>query len=276
MRQRHTGRPVSRELLQYAADHYMSEPVESLEIAPAPPVPAPPPVGNRRLMAALEVLLCCGVPTQITIAALLALAGWTPADAQGRTQVPFILTVLFADTIAVIGLMVMLMRAHGESPRALWIGQRSVVRETLLGLGLVPSVFLLVVVLLNTLRLIAPWLHNVPVNPLEEMAGRSSVNAAIFGLAAILAGGVREELQRAFLLRRFEQHLGGAAVGTIVLSVAFGVAHFEQGYDAIITTGVLGLIWALIYLRRRSSLAPIVSHAGFNSLEVLRVALTGG
>jgi membrane protease YdiL (CAAX protease family) len=86
---------------------------------------------------------------------------------------------------------------------------------------------------------------------------------------------VREELVRAFLLRRFERHLGGAAVGVVVLSVAFGLGHFDQGWDAVITTGMLGAFWALVYLRRRSSIAPIVSHAGFNSLEVLRVAVSG-
>ena len=87
---------------------------------------------------------------------------------------------------------------------------------------------------------------------------------------------MREELQRAFLLRRFEQHLGGAAVGVIVLSVAFGLGHVVQGWDAVITTGALGAFWAVLYLRRRSSIAPIVSHAGFNSLEVLRVAIADG
>ena len=39
--------------------------------------------------------------------------------------------------------------------------------------------------------------------------------------------------------------------------------------------GTLGAFWAVVYLRRRSSIAPIISHAGFNSIEVLRVALTG-
>jgi membrane protease YdiL (CAAX protease family) len=43
----------------------------------------------------------------------------------------------------------------------------------------------------------------------------------------------------------------------------------------VITTGVLGAFWAVLYLRRRSTVAPLVSHAGFNTLEVLRVALTG-
>jgi membrane protease YdiL (CAAX protease family) len=96
----------------------------------------------------------------------------------------------------------------------------------------------------------------------------------MFAMVAIVAGGIREELQRAFLLRRFEQHLGGPAVGVLVLSVAFGLAHQLQGWDVGITTGALGAFWAIVYLRRRSSVAPIVSHAGFNTLEILRVTLT--
>jgi membrane protease YdiL (CAAX protease family) len=78
-----------------------------------------------------------------------------------------------------------------------------------------------------------------------------------------------------FLLRRFEQYLGGPAIGVLVLSIAFGLGHYTQGWDAVIATGLLGAFWAVVYLRRRSSIAPIVSHAGFNSLEVLNVALRG-
>jgi hypothetical protein len=151
-----------------------------------------------------------------------------------------------------------------------------VVKEALLGLALVPSIFLLVVLLLTAVRLFAPALHNVETNPLEEMASGGVANVLAFGVVGILAGGVREELQRAFMLRRFEQHLGGARVGVLVLSVAFGLGHFVQGWDAAITTGVLGAVWSVLYLRRRSSVAPVVSHAGFNSLEVLRIAIAGG
>jgi membrane protease YdiL (CAAX protease family) len=148
-----------------------------------------------------------------------------------------------------------------------------VAREALLGVWLTPLVFLLVVVMLNALRLWAPWLHNVPENPLEQLAGTSAGEAALFALVAILAGGVREELQRAFLLHRFEHHLGGSAIGVVVLSAGFGLGHAVQGWDAVVTTGVLGAFWALVYLRRRSVIAPMVSHAGFNALEVLRVVL---
>ena len=127
----------------------------------------------------------------------------------------------------------------------------------------------------NLIRTFAPGLHNVPENPLEALATGGAAGAALFGVVAIVAGGVREELQRAFLLHRFERHLGGATVGVVVLSTAFGLGHALQGWDAAIATGALGAFWAILYLRRRSSVAPMVSHAGFNSIEVLRVAMGG-
>jgi membrane protease YdiL (CAAX protease family) len=118
-------------------------------------------------------------------------------------------------------------------------------------------------------------LHNVPENPLETLAAGGATAAALFGIVAVVAGGIREELQRAFLLQRFERHLGGATIGVLVLSVAFGLGHALQGWDAAIATGALGAFWAVLYLRRRSSIAPIVSHSGFNSIEVLRIAIGG-
>ncbi len=133
--------------------------------------------------------------------------------------------------------------------------------------------FLFVVLMLNTLRLVAPWLRDVPVNPLEEIAKQSTGDALRFAVVAIVAGGIREELQRAFMLRRFEQHLGGARAGVVILSVAFGLGHVTQGLDAMITTGAIGAFWAVLYLRRRSVVAPMVSHAAFNSIEVISVAL---
>jgi membrane protease YdiL (CAAX protease family) len=245
---------------------------------PDPALTAPAPLPTRvprRLVALSEVVLCSSVPTQFALGALLAMSGFEPLDVSGQLSLPFVLTLSLADTLLLIVLMVLLMRAHGESASALWLGERPLKREAAIGLLLIPLVFVIVVVLLNGLRLWAPWLHNVPTNPLEQLAAGGATEAAMFGLVAIFAGGVREELQRAFLLHRFEQHLGGARVGVVILSVAFGLGHFVQGWDAAVTTGTLGFFWAVVYLRRRSSVAPVVSHAGFNALEILRVAVVG-
>jgi membrane protease YdiL (CAAX protease family) len=223
-----------------------------------------------------EIFLCSSLPTQIILQTLMVQAGWNPLTAAGAFSLPFVVTMSLADTVLLIVLMVVLTRAHGDSVSELWLGRRPILREALLGIAFVPIVFMLVLVLLNGLRLAAPWLHNVQTNPLEDLARGGAMNAVAFGLVAILAGGVREELQRAFLLRRFERHLGGGAVGVVVLSLLFGLGHLLQGWDAAIATGVLGAFWAVMYLWRRSSVAPLVSHAGFNSLEVFRVAMGAG
>jgi membrane protease YdiL (CAAX protease family) len=227
-----------------------------------------------RLVALLEILLCSSVPTQLALTGALNVAGLQAYDSPNHLSLKFVLVLSLADTALLAALMVFITKAHGESVRELWLGRGPVRRELIRGLLLIPVVFIVVVVLLNVLRLTVPWLHNVETNPLEELATTPG-EAAMFAVVAIVAGGVREELQRAFLLRRFELHLGGAIVGVIVLSVAFGLGHIVQGWDAVITTGVLGAFWAIVYLRRRSAVAPLISHSGFNSLEILRVAITG-
>ena len=229
---------------------------------------------SPRLAAIAEIIVCSSVPTQLLIASLLRMAGWMPIDESGQLSLAFVVTLSAADTIILIGLMVILTIARGERVSELWLGSRPFGREARIGALLVPVVFFLVVLLLSALMTLAPWLHNVPTNPLENMA-TTAAGAAVLAVVAIFAGGVREELQRAFLLRRFERHLGGAVVGVVVLSVAFGLGHIVQGWDAVVTTGLLGAFWAVLYLRRGSAVAPLVSHAGFNTLEVLRVAIWG-
>jgi membrane protease YdiL (CAAX protease family) len=232
--------------------------------------------GHPRLIAFGEVLLCSGVPTQLVIAQLLALLGF-PVPTAGQPLPPsFVVALSLTDTAVLGTLMVVLTRMHGERLRDLWLGPRSPWREALLGLSLIPALLIAVVILLNLLHLVAPWLRTVPENPLEQLATLGRMQALALAVVAIVAGGVREELQRAFVLVRFERHLGGQLTGVLVVSTVFGLLHAVQGADAMVVTGLLGAAWAVLYFRRRSVIAPLVSHAGFNALQVLRVAIVGG
>ncbi len=38
----------------------------------------------------------------------------------------------------------------------------------------------------------------------------------------------------------------------------------------MIATGLLGAFWGVIYLARRSIVAPMVSHAGFNLAQLVK------
>jgi membrane protease YdiL (CAAX protease family) len=228
--------------------------------------------GTPRLQALLEMALCSSVPTQLAIAWTLRVAGWSPVDDKGNLQLGFVTALTLLDTLTLVGLMVFLLRAGGQRPSTLWLGTRPVAGEIVKGILHMPIVFSIGAALLLTMRALTPQLHNVDVNPFQALAGDSVQEAVMLALVAIVAGGVREELQRAFLLDRFERHLGPAWLGVVVLSTAFGLGHLLQGRDAAVATGAMGAFWAVVYLRRRSSIAPMVSHGLFNSLEVILIA----
>jgi membrane protease YdiL (CAAX protease family) len=249
--------------------------IEAVSAVELEPLPQQLTAWQQRLLALLEVLLCSSLPTQLVIASILAAIGVAPRIGD-QLSITFVFLLSLTDTVVLIALMVALTRAHGDSPWLLWRGRAPLAGEIVVGLMLVPAAVFMVAILIGTIRTFVPGLHNVPENPLEALATGGAGGAAMFGVVAIVAGGIREELQRAFLLQRFERHLGGATVGVIVLSTAFGLGHALQGWDAAIATGTLGAFWAILYLRRRSSVAPIISHAGFNSIEVFRVAMGGG
>ena len=250
---------------------------------PVPPYQPLPPAGQSlppagrgihpRAAALIEVIACSGLPTQLAIAGVLALAGIAPYDSQGRLSPAYVFALPLADAVVLLTLITAFLHLHGESLSDL-LGRRSVVFEGVVGLLHIPLVFLLAVTVMLAVRLFVPALQDVERNPFESLVS-SPANAWVFVLVAVIGGGVREEIQRAFILHRFRQHLGGAAVGLVLFSLIFGLGHSLQGTDVAITTGVLGLFWGIVYLRRRSVVAPMVSHSGFNSAEIFRFAMFG-
>jgi membrane protease YdiL (CAAX protease family) len=227
-----------------------------------------------RIISVLEVLLCSSYPTQWVIAGALPALGIAPRTADGQLSIWFVSSLALADTVALIGLICLFLAARGESIRGLLLGSRPIRPEAMSGLRLIPVALVIAMAALGLSQLAAPWLRTVVRNPLRDLAD-TWFDASIFGLVVIVAGGVREEVQRAFLLDRFERSLGGKAVGVVVTSASFGAGHAVQGLDAAFATGLLGAFWAVTYLRRRSIVAPMISHAGFNILELAR-AVAGG
>jgi membrane protease YdiL (CAAX protease family) len=227
-----------------------------------------------RLIAFLEVLLCSGLPTQLAIGGLLAAVGLPPYDGEHRLVPAFVIALSLFDAAVIVGLVWMFLRMHGERPRAVLLGSRPLAPEAIRGVVHVPVLFLIVVVVMVTVQRGAPWLHNVDQNPFEGLLG-GAWNAAVFTVVAVVGGGVREEVQRAFILHRFEQHLGGRHLGLVLSSIAFGLGHVIQGRDVAIATALLGAFWGWTYLRRGSIASTVVSHSGFNAAEVFRYTFYG-
>jgi membrane protease YdiL (CAAX protease family) len=245
-------------------------PVDDAQIAPQKSV-----LPIERVAAALEVILCSGFPTQLVVITVLSTFGVKAHLGDGHLASSFIFALTLADTVLLVGLVFFFLRSHRESARAALFAQRSTMTEILLGIGIIPASFLLVIVVLAAVQAADPALHNVPQNPFADLA-RTRGAAVMFGFVVMVAGGVREEIQRGFILHRFEQYLGGGPLGLTLFSVVFGLGHVEQGYDVAVATAALGAFWGALYLRRRSVVAPMVAHAGFNLAQVVKFFFLGG
>jgi membrane protease YdiL (CAAX protease family) len=233
-----------------------------------------PPIFAERAVALLEVLLCSDYPTQLALTAILLRLGIPLQRPDGGLSLQFVATLSLIDAALLVALILLFLRAHGEEPRTVLIGVRPIGRELRVGVGLIVAAFVIAGIVLGALLRFAPQLHTVTNNPLTDLM-RTPGETALFAVVVVVAGGIREEIQRAFLMHRFERWLGGSAIGVVATSIVFGIGHLAQGLDAAITTASLGAFWAVVYLRRRSAVAPIVSHSGFNLLQLVQFLATG-
>ena len=145
--------------------------------------------------------MCSSYPTQLVVAGALAAAGVPGVKADGSLNALFVIAVSLGDATLVVALITWFIRRNGESMARVFVAGRPVWREVGLGVGLAPLVLLGVSLLVAAIRAAMPVLHNVPTNPMGALM-RDPVLAVTFAVVVVLAGGVREELQRGFQLHR--------------------------------------------------------------------------
>jgi membrane protease YdiL (CAAX protease family) len=243
-------------------------PFESHDEPPA----SEPPLLVARIVAAFEVLLASGYPTQVALGGTFKALGYGPFTATGDLATSYVVGVSLVDALLVVGLVLLFLISHGERPRDVIVGRRSIVPEILAGVPLILVALGIAFGVLIVVQFAAPSLHTVETNPLQALL-KSPRDAWLFAAVVVFAGGVREEVQRAFILHRFDVWLGGGPIGLVITSIAFGAGHLLQGFDAAIATGLLGAFWGVVYLRRRSAIAPMVSHTGFDLVQIVQFLL---
>jgi membrane protease YdiL (CAAX protease family) len=65
-------------------------------------------------------------------------------------------------------------------------------------------------------------------------------------------------------------------VAVVLSAVIFSLGHGYEGLAGVVTVGVMGLVFALIYLWRRSLVTPIVMHFLQDFISVVLLPLLGG
>jgi membrane protease YdiL (CAAX protease family) len=219
-----------------------------------------------RLLAFLEVFFLSGIVSSIFAALIFAALYRKNIDLTSADTNILSVFLLLESAITFLFLLVIL-KVHRETISGLglyWIRWKA---NFFIGLSLVPFLLIVNLVVAAIFKVFLPKYY-LEQNPLMDTI-QTPFQLGLFIFVSITAGALKEELQRAFILRRFERYLGGAGLGLLLWSFAFGAGHYVQGVQGIVTTTILGFAFGLIYLLRGSLIGPIVAHAVYNTLALL-------
>ncbi|HEY2933828.1 MAG TPA: type II CAAX endopeptidase family protein [Acidobacteriota bacterium] len=232
--------------------------------APAPPAAVA--TMADRLRAAAEIALATDLPGTLLLQIGLLALGFKSQDLMHSSR--WLVVFVLCNSFLVLGMIALLLKARNESWRVLFGTPRSWRHEVAVALLLVPALFLATIMVAVFFRQFLPQMVTKE-NRLLALI-QTPADVAFFLLVSIVAGGIKEEVQRAFVLRRFEKYLGGIFLGLAVWSVYFGIGHAPmQGFDNAVGAGVLGLIFGLIYIWRQNLITPIVLHAVYDATVII-------
>ena len=217
-----------------------------------------------RIQALLEVLLVSGLVSSLFAAIPFSIGKRPDALLQNARMVAGFILV---EAVITLLFLFVLLRAHRETLADFGLSSRRWASHTMVGLAVIPGLFATNIVIAEIFRRYFPAYY-IDRNPLIDLIKTPS-DLALFLFSALLAGGIKEELQRAFILTRFRQHLGGAWLGLALWSVAFAAGHYLQGAQGVVVAGILGAIFGVLYLARNSIVAPIVSHAAYDAIVLV-------
>lgn len=190
-----------------------------------------------------------------------------PAPVIPHDTASLLLQIAFVKVLT-FTLLILLLKGQGDNFKT--IGWRS----TQWGVQLLRGVLfgLLTFVLINVL--LTPFLNTL--FPSEStgpgiMAHFSDASFLwLWLISAILGGGLVEEFQRIFILTRFEKWRGKKLILLVLLidAISFGIGHAYQGMAGAASVGLTGIIFGLIYLRKRSFIETFTAHALYDVIGI--------
>jgi uncharacterized protein len=107
----------------------------------------------------------------------------------------------------------------------------------------------------------SPEKLNKSLDRVRRLIPKTPTERAVWILVSISAGVCEEILYRGWLLSLFAATLGSVWFGLLISSIIFGLAHAYQGRNGILGTGVLGIIFGLLFIFSGSLIPGQVLHA---------------
>lgn len=166
-------------------------------------------------------------------------------------------STIFRD-LALVSLIAFFLWRNGESPERIgWTG-RAFWNNMILGAVLFPVVLVGASALETILR--ASGLSGPPETTPGFLLPHGLDQIALAVVLVIVVAISEEIIFRGYLITRTVGTTQSRVFAVLLSSTIFSLGHGYEGTAGLVTVGVLGLVFALLYVWRRSLVAPIVIH----------------
>ncbi len=192
-----------------------------------------------------------------------------------QTRLSFVLVALstiFRD-LGLVALILFFLWRNREPLTNIGWTLRNVWTDVSLGVGLFISTFFALGWLESVLRAIG---LSAPAAPLPSfLSPAGPIQALLAFVLVVVVATAEETIFRGYLLLRLEAVSQSTTVAVILSAVIFSLGHGYEGGAGVVTVGVMGVIFALVYIWRRSLVAPITMHFLQDFLAIVLLPLLG-
>ncbi|MHB0870417.1 MAG: CPBP family intramembrane glutamic endopeptidase [Chloroflexota bacterium] len=193
----------------------------------------------------------------------------------GTPQVGFALlavSTIFRD-LALVALIAFFLWRNGESSERIGWTNQEVGTNLLLGVLLFPAILIgaaALGALLRSLGLSGPA-ESTPSFLLPQSYAEIALGVVLVAVVAVS----EETIFRGYLITRLVGVTGNVPLAVILSTVVFSLGHGYEGTAGIVAVGAMGLIFALLFVWRRSLVAPTVIHFLNNFVGIVLLPLLG-
>jgi membrane protease YdiL (CAAX protease family) len=160
--------------------------------------------------------------------------------------------------LGLVGLILFFLWRNGEPVDSIGWTSRKIREEIALGLWLFVPLFYGMILLEQALQAIG---LSAPAAPLPSfLAAKGMAQSLLASLLVIVVAAAEETIFRGYLILRLQAVTARPAAAVVLSAVIFALGHGYEGSAGVVTVGVMGLAFALVYLWRQSLVAPMVMH----------------
>jgi uncharacterized protein len=226
------------------------------------PTTAVPRPGRNVELAEIAVFLFLIVPSMIL--SLFAVR-------QGQLGFALVAAASIFRDAALVALILYFLWRNGEPITRIGWSWRRPVREVLVGIACFIPVYVGAELVEGALLLLG---FSAPKTPLPSFLKEQGSAESILAVVLVVVVAIAEEtIFRGYLLLRFRDLLGSMTGAVLLSSTIFAAGHGYEGSAGLVTVGLMGAAFAVVYLWRKSLVAPITMHFLQDLLSIVLLPL---